>query len=348
MACDRGAIEIKLSGTPDAFPALARLFKRKRKPKGAFNPEILAVFNAIEQKSAAKLAKLKLDAQEFDLKCVTQNNVSAFVVRSFERTRELVDKYYVLKVTNERVLAKDRMSKNEVEIPVSSVGYGLRSSSSIKTLDVSNKEDFIILSKFRDVEKVLPGITDKTLESWKHRVEEGAANFLIVRTFALPVSGVSALAFYSDNPLVGVDMWSIKGLSAEEAKLQTLWFNSTLNLVQIYMQRTSDDWIEIKDYTLNELNFLNLEKLSQTQKTELIALFKQISASELPSILAQLENRHPLRMRLDMAILKILDYSEAEATRILNQLYPLLVEEITKVKVTQKEGLPVTESADSA
>ena len=156
------------------------------------------------------------------------------------------------------------------------------------------------------------------------------------------------MRFYSDNPLVGVDMWSIKGLSAEEAKLQTLWFNSTLNLLQVYMQRTLDAWIEIHDYTLNELNFLNLEKLSQTQKTELMTLFRQISAEELPSILAQLENRHPLRMRLDMAILKILDYSEAEATRILNQLYPLLVEEITKVKVTRKEALPVTESADSA
>ena len=348
MACDSGAIEIKLSGTPDAFPALARLFKRKRKPKGAINPEILAVLNAIEQKSAIKLAKLKLDAQEFDVKCVTQNNVSAFVVRSFERTREPVDKYYALKVTNERIIAKDRMSKDEIEIPVSSISYGLRSSSSIKTLDVSNKEDFIILSKFRDANKVLPEITDKTLESWKHRVEERAANFLIVRTFALPASGLSALAFYSDNPLVGADMWSIKGLSNEEAKLQTLWFNSTPNLLQVYMQRTSDAWIEIHDYTLNNLNFLNMEKLSQTQKTELLTLFRQISAAELPSILAQLENRHPLRMRLDMAILKILDFSEAEAARILNKLFPLLVEEIKKLKVNQKEALPAADSADSA
>jgi len=334
MACDSGAIEIKLSGTPDAFPALARLFKRKRKPKGAYNPEILSVFNAIEQKSATKLTKLKLDAQEFDLKCVTQNNVSGFVVRSFERTKELVDRYYAVKVTKERILAKDRMSKDEVEIPVSSVGYGLRSSSGIKTIDVSNKEDFIVLSKFRDANRVLPGITDKTLESWKHIVEERATNFLIARRFALPIPALSALAFYSDNPIVGVDMWSIKGLSNEEAKLQTLWFNSTPNLLQVYMLRTSDAWIEIHDYTLNELNFLNMEKLSQTQRTELMTLFREISASELPSILTQLEEKHPLRLRLDIAILKILDYDEAEAIKILNQLYPLLVEEIKKLKVS--------------
>jgi hypothetical protein len=334
MACDRGAIEIQLSGTPDAVPALARLFKRKRKPKGAYNPEILSVFNAIEQKSGTKLTKLKLDAQEFDLKHVTQNNVSGFVVRSFERTKELVDRYYVVKITQERILAKDRMLKDEVEIPVSSVGYGLRSSSGIKTIDVSNKEDFIVLSKFRDANKVLPGIADKTLESWKHIVEERATNFLIARRFALPIPALSALAFYSDNPIVGVDMWSIKGLSNEEAKLQTLWFNSTPNLLQVYMLRTSDAWIDIHDYTLNELNFLNTEKLSQTQRMQLMNLFREISAAELPSILTQLEEKHPLRLRLDIAILKILDYDEAEAIKILNQLYPLLVEEIKKLKVS--------------
>jgi ferredoxin-type protein NapH len=334
MACDSGAIEIQLSGTPDAVPALARLFKRKPKRKGAYNPEILSVFNAIDQKSGTKLIKLKLDAQEFDLKHVTQNNVSGFVVRSFERTKELVDRYYVVKITQERILAKDRMLKDEVEIPVSSVGYGLRSSSGIKTIDVSNKEDFIVLSKFRDANRVLPGITDKTLESWKHIVEERATNFLIARRFALPIPALSALAFYSDNPIVGVDMWSIKGLSNEEAKLQTLWFNSTPNLLQVYMLRTSDAWIDIHDYTLNELNFLNTEKLSQTQRMQLMNLFREISAAELPSILTQLEEKHPLRLRLDIAILKILDYDEAEAIKILNQLYPLLVEEIKKLKVS--------------
>ena len=89
MACDSGAIEIKLHGTPDAVPALARLFKRKRKPKGAYNPEILEVFNAIERKSATKLTKLKLAAHEFDLNQVSQKNVSGFVVRSLKEPERL-------------------------------------------------------------------------------------------------------------------------------------------------------------------------------------------------------------------------------------------------------------------
>jgi ferredoxin-type protein NapH len=335
IACDSDAIEIKLSGMPDAIPTLARFFKRKR--KRAYNPETLAVFNAINRKSGTKLIKLKLNAQEFDLRHVAQNNVSGFVVRYIERAKKL-DRYYAVKITQERILAKDRMLREYTEIPVSSVGYGLRSSSGIKTIDVSNREDFIILSEFRDANKVCPGITDKTLKSWKHKVEERAANFLIARRFDLPASDLSALAFYSDNPIVGVGMWSIKGLSNEEAKLQTLWFNSTPNLLQVYMLRTLDTWMKIHDYTLNEFNFLNTEKLSQTQKRELMNLFREIGAAELPSILTQLEHKHPLRLRLDIAILKILGYDEAEAIRILNQLYPLLVEEIKKLRIFMTEN----------
>jgi ferredoxin-type protein NapH len=325
IACDRDAIEIKLSGMPDAIPALSRLFKRKR--KRAYNPEILAAFKTINSKSGNKLTKLELNAQDFDLEDVTHNNVSCFVVRHIERAKNL-DRYYSVKITKERILAKDRLQREEIEIPVSSVGYGLRSSSCIKIIDVTNREDFIILSKFGDSNKVCPGITDETLKSWKQKVEEKATNFLIARRIVLPAFDVSALAFYSDNPIVGIDMWNIKGLSNEEAKLQTLWFNSTPNLLQLHVLQALDTPMKIHGYNFRELNFLNSEKLSQTQRNELLNLFREIGTAEMPSILTQLENKYPLRLRLDIAILKILGYDEAEASRILNQLYSLFAKEI--------------------
>jgi ferredoxin-type protein NapH len=328
IACESDAIEIKLSGIPDAVPALARFFKRRR--KRAYNPDAVMVFNEITGKSGIKLTKLKFDPQKFDLGSVSKKNVSGFVVRSIKRVKTPVDRYYAVRIIEQRIVAKDRMLNEEVEIPVSSVGYGLRSSSYIKTFDLSNKEDFIILSKFSNANKVIPRITDKTLKSWKRKVEEKATNFLIARRFVLPAAGLSALAFYSNNPIVGVDMWSIKGLSNEEAELQTLWFNSTPNLLQVYILGTLDTWMEINEHTLCELNFLNTKKLSETQRMELMNLFKEIGVAELPSILSQLEDKNPLRLKLDIAILKILGYNEAEAIKSLNQLYSLLVEEIKK------------------
>jgi hypothetical protein len=64
-----------------------------------------------------------------------------------------------------------------------------------------------------------------------------------------------------------------------------------------------------------------------------MSLFREIGAAELPSILTQLEQRHPLRLKLDVAILKVLGYDEAEAIGIIDRLYPLLLEEIKKLKV---------------
>jgi len=331
ITCESDAIEIKLSGMPDAVPALSRFFKRKR--KRAYNPDAVAVFNEINRKSGVNLTKLKFDAQKFDLESVSKKNVSGFVVRSIKRAKTPVDRYYAIKIIGQRMVAKDGVLNEEVEIPVSSVGYGLRSSSYIKTIDLTNKEDFIVLSKFRDVNKVIPRITDKTLKSWKRKVDEKATNFLIASRFVLPAADLSALAFYSNNTIVGVDMWSIKGLSNEEAKLQTLWFNSTPNLLQVYMLGTLDTWMEIPEHTLCEFNFLNTEKLSETQRIELMNLFREIGAAELPNILSQLEDKNPLRLKLDIAILKILGYNEAEAIKSLNQLYPLLVEEIKKTNL---------------
>jgi len=213
----------------------------------------------------------------------------------------------------------------------------LRSSSGVKTIDVSTRTDFIIIKKFRDLNKVCPGIKRTTLKKWKEKVEARASNFLIARRFVLPAPGLSVLAFYSDKPMVGVDMWSIKGLSNEEAKLQALWFNSTINLLQVYLLRTLDTWMKIHDYTLNEFVSINTGKLTQKERKELLRLFDQFGNTELPSILTQLKQRHDLRMRLDMAFLKIFGYNETDARRLLDQIYAILSEEIIRLKIFMKE-----------
>lgn len=136
--------------------------------------------------------------------------------------------------------------------------------------------------------------------------------------------------------MVGVDMWCIKGLSKKEAKMQALWFNSTLNLLQVYLLRTLDTWMKIHDYTLTEFLSLDTTKLTKEQRQELLALFKEIRTIELPSILGQLKQKHPIRQKIDKMFLKILGFSENEMKKILDELYPLLIDEIERLKVFMK------------
>jgi len=302
----------------------------------AYDPKTIKIFDEVRQRARTKLIQLKYNAQEFDLRHVKKGDVHGFVVRYLERAKKLNDLCYVTKLTGDIIVARDRLLNQEAKIPLSSVGHGLRSSSGVKTIDVSTQADFIVLSKFKDVNKVCPTITDSTLKKWNNKVVERAANFLIARRFVLPAPGLSALAFYSDNPIVGVDMWCIKGLSKEEAKLQTLWFNSTLNLLQVYLLRTLDTWMKIHDYTLDEFLFLNTKKLSQEQRKVLLKLFKEIGTIELPSILGQLKQKHPIRQKLDKTFLKIFGYTEDKTNNILSELYPLLIDEIEKLKIFMK------------
>jgi len=303
----------------------------------AYDPKIFRIFEDIKQVANDKLIHLNYDAQEFDLRHVKQDNVHGIVVRYPERARRINDKYYVTKIQEKTLFAKERFFNEDAVIPLASVAYGLRSSSGVKTIDVSTRTDFIIIKKFRDLNKVCPGIKRTTLKKWKEKVEARASNFLIARRFVLPAPGLSVLAFYSDKPMVGVDMWSIKGLSNEEAKLQALWFNSTINLLQVYLLRTLDTWMKIHDYTLNEFVSINTGKLTQKERKESLRLFDQFGNTELPSILTQLKQRHDLRMRLDMAFLKIFGYNETDARRLLDQIYAILSEEIIRLKIFMKE-----------
>jgi len=54
--------------------------------------------------------------------------------------------------------------------------------------------------------------------------------------------------------MVGVDMWSHKGVSDDEAKFLVLWFNSVLNLLSILVHRTETRgaWMKLHEYMLKE------------------------------------------------------------------------------------------------
>lgn len=299
----------------------------------AYDPETLRIFEEIKQKAGNKLIQLKYDAQRFDLGHVKKDNAHGFVVRYSDRARKRIDRYYTTQITKDSVVARDRLLREEAKIPLSSLGHGLRSSSGVKTIDVSTQSDFIVLSKFKDVHKVCPTATDAILRKWNEKVTQRASNFLIARRFVLPAPGLSALAFYSDKPIVGVDMWCIKELPKEDAKLQVLWFNSALNLLQVYLLRTLDTWMKIHDYTLEEFLSLNAKAITEEQRRELLTLFKEIGTIELPSILGQLKQKHPIRQKLDKTFLEILGYTENEANNLLDRLYPLLISEIERLKI---------------
>jgi hypothetical protein len=165
------------------------------------------------------------------------------------------------------------------------------------------------------------------------------ANVVISRRFNISAPGTRLLAYFSINAFAGVDMWHVKKLKDDDAKIFCVWFNSTPNLLQILIDRTETEgaWMKIHEYQLAKSVVLNVGKLTDKQRNLLLQLFEKLRNQEFPSILQQLNKINPLRTEIDRVVLKILGFSDTQIQRLIDQLYSLLAEEIEKLK-TLMEG----------
>jgi hypothetical protein len=267
----------------------------------------------------------------------------AFVVRDSNRALKSYDVWFAEKIEDREILAKNRFSNEAIEIASKKLCYGVRRASGMNTIDLSDSQDFVVIEPFEGIERLLPSKSvqnfKKHCESWRQYVKSRFGKFLVSRRFNLSAIGTHFLAYYSREPTTGQNLWSLKGANDEEARILSLWFNSTLNLLQVYLQRveTEGAWMEINDGMLNDFLLLDIDSLNKNEKKHLLGLFEKIGKIASPSILEQLKTKFVVRKEIDNMLLQILSYSSKEADQLLDYLYPALAGEIEKLK-TLMEG----------
>jgi hypothetical protein len=69
-------------------------------------------------------------------------------------------------------------------------------------------------------------------------------------------------------------------LKDEEAKIWSLWFNSSINFVQLIIERVPTGWSKVRQYVLEELKVLAIDKLSKDEKDLLLRIFDETSKEE--------------------------------------------------------------------
>ena len=266
------------------------------------------------------------------------NFFETFIIKDKERAIKSYDKWIYKKQNNINIISKNRYTNEEVNIPIKKVALGIRRASGLNILNVSDKLDYIMIGYFKGIENIL---SEKTLKNFKKRsknwskyVESRFGKFLISRRFDLSAKGTNLLAFFSEMPTTGQNLWSLKEATEEEAKILTIWFNSTLNLLQIYLQRieTRGAWMEINKGMINDFIILNIDLLDEKQRHDILILFEEIQKIQYPSILEQLEYKFPTRIKMDKVILKLLGYEEKQIEELIDNLYPELYNEIKLLK----------------
>ena len=266
------------------------------------------------------------------------------ILYSPDRAFKSSDVWLKEKVSGETLTAINRFTKNLVSIPLQSVAPSLRRPSSVDCLDITEKSDFIItdnfpcIAEFFEDKKIMQSF-QRNKKSWGDYIKRRQGSVFFARKFDLSAPGTRLVSFFSGVPLVPGEFWLLSNLNLKYSKILSLWFNSTPNLIQLFLNRTETRgaWMKTDIKSLKETYVLDPRTLKREESHELLALFDSIATSPFPSITEQFRTVHSTRKRIDETILEILGFDEKEIENMLACTYPALFNEIDKLK-TLMEG----------
>jgi hypothetical protein len=181
----------------------------------------------------------------------------------------------------------------------------------------------------------------RNIHAWRKYVDERLGHIILLRRFDLSSSGTRNLAYYADELFVGAGInWDIRGLSQSDAKQLCVWFNSALNMLQLFINRieTRGAWINLHEYALNELLVPSFHKMGDIRSQEFELLFEELKDEKFPSFLEQLTNSNQDKVQIDLRTMELLGFDKREAEVFLSDLYPALAEEIDRLKTMMGAG----------
>jgi hypothetical protein len=285
------------------------------------NPQKLISFSSFMKQNNCQMVR-------FDYDPPFHGTIIVQPIRAIKK----VDGWTVKETKEKALIAQNRFTNEEISIPINVLARGLRRASRTDKINITNDLDYILISDFDNSRRIIKDVN--ILKEWKDYVRPRLANVLLSRRLDISAVGTREIAFYSSKPMVGAHMWSIKGTNEENARLLTLWLNSTPNLLSmlIYRTETRGAWMVIHSYAIGTYSVLNPEKLTEDERKILLNTFEKVQDVSFPSVLEQLRGRFWARVEIDKAILKVLGFNETETNQLLDYLYLALTKEIEQLK----------------
>jgi len=290
--------------------------------------------------SSNKLVPLSslVKAYECDLRHYKFGNFHGFIMGNEERVQRKIDMWVAADIRRNMLVANQRELKHKVEIPLDCVASALRRFSHTSNIDVGQRSDYLILKWFDQVRdmarylvptKKLEALNSEVIKSWRERFEKRKAHLLLARRLYLSSPGTHLIAFYSDSPTVGIDLWSLRNLDKDASKIMALWFNSSINVLQLLQLGVACEgpWMKLHEYMFDQLLVPDLSKLSKKEIRQLLDVFDQTKDVSFPCFKEQLKKANQNRRRIDKMWLEILGY-KGDSDVLLRNLYDSLLNEI--------------------
>ena len=204
--------------------------------------------------------------------------------------------------------------------------------------------------------------------SWENYLKSKLCYLGTIETFHIEAPNTYFFAYFSgDQKRVFSSIFNnVVNLDENEVKINCLWLNSAINLLQLFVERIPTGWFKIRQYVLESLKVIDIHRLKEAEKDKLLNVFEEISDKEFPCVWKQIlrnvsttdvsllnkdlicetfkisdsdyeeliNNPFKPRIKMDMAILNIIfpRKKRQDIEDILNQVYLYLIDEILVAK----------------
>ena len=229
------------------------------------------VFKLLKNSNFVKLSTLTGDIPRGDLSYFKVNDFQGYLVKEDSRADKKTDVWIIESETEKYVIVKHKALDIRFTINKDKLRPGIRKISGVNTYSVEDFHDYVIVKYFDDLEKMASYVLEtksgqfsklsQTIRmlKWKKKADRMSAHLLISRRPFLASPGTYFVAFYSEQGSFGVNLFSVKGVSKENAKILTLWLNSSFSLVQMFYLGVSRDgnWTKLDQYMVKDFEVPN-------------------------------------------------------------------------------------------
>jgi hypothetical protein len=201
------------------------------------------------------------------------------------------DVWRTVEQNDDAITVKHRHIGEEINIPIGAVEPYLLRKQYRTQLDISTVPEYTVVREFDGLSRFLAlGEQDEIPAGWEDHITENTTHLAIPETAYLTAPGTSHPVFYSDPARVYHRMWMYTGLDDQEARALSLWFDSSLGILQFLLTRLPGrgGWTKYRKYAQQRFVCPDIESLSNSQVAELESCFERVSSKDAPSLVKQM------------------------------------------------------------
>ena len=211
----------------------------------------------------------------------------------------------------------------------------IRTATDVNTLNIENKLDYLITEPSDDYDELLSITSIRNKHRWSYsrysaELDSKWTNMVTSRRFRPNSKNTYLFAFYSEEEFVPNNIFKIITLKEEEAKINTLYLNSVMGILNLILlkEQTTEAYTDIQQGDLNQFDIIDVSKLDDNTKRELLELYDEMKDKEFDSLTTQFEQETQSRVMLDTKLLLALGFSRNEITQLLPEVYKAIAFEL--------------------